>query len=164
MNLKIKSLSLILLTLGLVVSASAKSKAVPPVNIVGLPLTFEHAIQPGQGMTKLINLSQIGNFPSAWKVTCNYQAVETGNGKFPISILVQEEFWANYSPEVYVDGKDIGHAGVNIPTQTTLSQSSGTITFTNVSVYQFDTPQLMLTNIDPTGNFTITSCQALYTL
>lgn len=159
--MKIKFLGLMFLTFGLVGIALAKTDSVPPVYLPGLPLVINHSVVPGQGNTKTVSLSQFVNSPAVWNVTCNYVATETGKGQLPISILIDSEGgWGNYPSSIYVDGNYAGSDSA----QATLNNKSGTIEYTNLYDYKFDgaTPYLEFTNVDGTGNVTLTQCVATY--
>lgn len=161
MNFKSKSFSLIFLVFGLAGTALAKSDSVTPVNLAGLPLAINHSTEPGSSTTKTINLSQLAKYSSDWNITCNYSATETGNGRLPIFVVLQEQYYANYDPQVFVDGKYVGDVDSN-PIRTTVNNKSGTIEYTNVFVYRYSQPELVINNFDGTGNLTITQCIANY--
>lgn len=154
------------MAIGLLVATPANSAPVMPVLFSGIPMVLNHPTVPGEGTTKSIDLTPLGSSDSLWNVNCNYEASETGNGALPISILILREFWADYDTQMYVDGQNMGPPLLT-PTQTTLGKKVGTILFTNVDVYKFKeannlTPEIVLTNVDGTGNFTITSCSATF--
>lgn len=164
MNRKAKCFILIFSAL----TSATSAFAVPtlPILINGLPIEFNHPTVPGTGVTKLINMSQLGFKDAPWTVSCQYQTHETGKGTLPITILGQGQYYANYFSQFYIDGQYGAPADSNHPGQAVLTKESGVITFTGVYDYHYYDPSnsgppgILLTNVDGTGDFTITSCSA----
>lgn len=153
-----KTKILAILSLGFITAASAGSYTVPPIKLNGTPAVVTH------GSVVTVDLAQLHNFPAAWNVTCDYQT----KSSTPVSFQLAEQFWASYSPEVYVDDNDIGGGAVgggdlNGYTATTLTKQNGVIKFTNVYAYAFNDPVwLNFKNVDAAQDVTITNCVATY--
>lgn len=149
----------------------ANPKAVPSVPIDGLPLIVAHATEPGTATTQSVDMAQLTKESLLWNVTCNYIATETGSGTFPISLRVSTKYMAyvidnndNHKQKIFMDGNFIAYNYYNHPVPVNIDKQAGTFTFTLVYAYQdpFDDghPTLTFSNLDSTGDITITSCIA----
>lgn len=153
-----KKTILAIMSFGLITAAAASPLAVPPIKINGLPAAVTH------NTVTTIDLAQLHDFPAAWNITCDYQTTSST----PVAFQLSEQYWASYSPEVYVDDKDIGGGAVmggdyNGFTPTQLTKQQGIIKFTDVYAYMFNDPVwLKFKNVDPDADVTITNCVATY--
>lgn len=162
MNFKNKSIYSLLMLSALFSTAYAASTM--PILIKGLPIEYKHPTVPGEGVTQLINLTQLNFMDAPWTVTCQYQTHENGKGTLPISILGTGQYYGNYFSQMYIDDQYAGPADLLTPSQAVLTKETGVIKFTGVYTYRYVHPSnpagILLTNIDGTGDFTITSCSA----